>query len=116
MATTVNLRDEATGLRMLQKHPGESCLLNIDLTNALPTGVTVSAVTSVTPTAFGQVAAVTTLTVASPVVDGTGKQIQATYAAGDDGEKYLVEAVYTTSRGETGMLAQMVLQVTKESV
>jgi len=112
--SSVNLRDATTGLRMLQKHPDEDVLLDIDCTDVLPVGATVVSVQTIEAEAFGLVTEVAALVITSPTIGG-GVRVQATYTAGTNGERYLIEAAFTTSRGDT-LIEQVVLEVTKKAV
>ncbi len=114
MATNVNLRDATTKLKLLKKAPGEEPLLDINCAPFMPSGDTISSVTSVTFVVFGLVTEVLPLLIVSPVTNGTDK-IQATYKQGTDGEKYLITAKFVTDRGDK-LEAQVVLEVTEVTI
>lgn len=113
---------------MLEKYPGESALFDIDCTNLLASGETITG----TPT-MAQLPALTggdQLTFGTPVVNGapvtysdgrvaaTGKAIQVRISAGTatnsvDPRSYAVKATFTTSAGNT-LVAKATLNVLPE--
>ena len=114
MTITRNLRDEKTGLKLLEKTVDEEPLMDINCAPFMPTSDTIDTITGVTSVAFGLVTQVENLQIVSPVTNGTDK-IQATYKKGTLNEKYLITAAFTTARGDK-LEAQVVLFVTEATV
>lgn len=78
---------------VLVKQPGETLPYAIDFTNLIPTGESLSSVTSVTATPSGS----GDLTLGSATISGT--QVQFTIEGGIEGKMYRIEAVVATSGG-----------------
>jgi hypothetical protein len=78
---------------VLIKQPGETLPYAIDFTNLIPTGDSLSSVTSVTATPSGS----GDLTLGSASISGT--QVQFTIEGGIEGKMYRVEAIVVTTVG-----------------
>lgn len=78
---------------VLVKQPGETLPYAIDFTNLIPTGDSLSSVTSVTATPSGS----GDLTLGSASISGT--QVQFTIEGGIEGKMYRVEAIVVTTDG-----------------
>jgi hypothetical protein len=78
---------------VLIKQPGETLPYAIDFTNLIPTGDSLSSVTSVTATPSGS----GDLTLGSASISGT--QVQFTIEGGIEGTMYRVEAIVVTTVG-----------------
>lgn len=78
---------------VLVKQPGETLPYAIDFTNLIPTGDSLSSVTSVTATPSGS----GDLTLGSASISGT--QVQFTIEGGIEGKMYRVEAIVVTTVG-----------------
>jgi ABC-type uncharacterized transport system YnjBCD ATPase subunit len=78
---------------VLIKQPGETLPYAIDFTNLIPTGDSLSSVTSVTATPSGS----GDLTLGSASISGT--QVQFTIQGGIEGTMYRVEAIVVTTVG-----------------
>lgn len=93
----MTLRDETTGLDILQKQPGESLRLDLPAGPRMRAADTISSVDAVTSTTQGE--GTGTVTVSSTSFSGT--TVQANYAGGADGEQYRIQATITTGGGDT---------------
>jgi hypothetical protein len=78
---------------VLVKQPGETLPYAIDFTNLIPTGDSLSSVTSVTATPSGS----GDLTLGAATISGT--QVQFTIEGGIEGTMYRVEAIVVTAVG-----------------
>lgn len=78
---------------VLIKQPGETLPYAIDFTNLIPTGDSLSSVTSVTATPSGS----GDLTLGSASISGT--QVQFRIGGGIEGKMYRVEAIVVTAVG-----------------
>ena len=100
MTTIQNEIDPSTGLRTLTKKPATSRLFDIDVSNELRAGDTVSGIGTPTVTNLGKVAGSGDVTILTPTHDSATK-LQMRISAGDDGEQYVIQTVFTTSGGDS---------------
>lgn len=95
-----NQTDPVTGLEILTKQPWENILFDMQLSDRMRSGDTITSVDSVSFTNMGQIAGSTDIALGSPVHD-SGTLAQVRIDAGQDGENYRVTFRVLTTGGDS---------------